>query len=281
MKTHQLIFASALLIFASCEEKTDVETFAEKGYHYGSKSDSAVFYFNKGWAYIMDYGQWTLSEEAFRKAVELDSSFLVGKSLVGKITKNHHERVRLFEEVNDKMQSASRDDQLLLEITLKTLELFNARDQKIELEPEFVSDFYDLSEKNFRHFVHKYPDESYMKAEYIEVLNAKYGPKRALDSLDLLCSEGQKDLPFFISYAASMESDLGDFKSALAKADRLNTFINNPQIPAPFVLYAQIYSNMDSLKLAKFNIDKAIQLDTNHIIARRLKTDIESRLELK
>ncbi|WP_394750216.1 tetratricopeptide repeat protein [Spongiimicrobium salis] len=274
MRTKIYFIAGLFLIFSSCRKENGPISF-----DYGAKNDSAVFYFNKGWEHIMDYGQWTLSERAFRKAVSFDSTFLIGKSLVGKITQNLEERMQLSQDLELQKHSLSHDNLLLMEISLTTIKLMNARDQQQVLKPEFFTDFRNIGEHNYRQFVHKYPHESYMKAEYIEFLHAQHGPELALDSLQLLTSEKQKTLPFFISYTAVLESELGWHTEALEKAAFLEKTINNPKVPAPHMLYAQIYADMDSLSLAKTYLDKVIALDPNHSIAQRLNENITTKLE--
>lgn len=270
-----------LLLFiaiTSCKQKGHNQITSQKEYNYGTQNDSALFHFNKGWEYIMDYGQWSLSENAFRKAVAFDSSFVIGKSLVGKISDDLNERIRLLNEINLEKSKENKDNQLLLEVTLATLELFNARDQKQKLETNFYSNFKKIAENNYREFIHKYPNETFIKAEYIEILQSNYGSKIALDSLHLLTTEKQKEIPFFISYAATLESDLGNYKKALLIADEFNTKINNKNIPQPYVLYASIYLKMDSLSLAKSQIEKALELDPKHVFAQRFKNEIDSKL---
>ncbi|WP_291963241.1 hypothetical protein [Maribacter sp.] len=268
------IYALIFILFTSCQQKQNKSSTQPAVYTYGAKNDSAVFYFNKGWEHILDYGQWTLSEKAFRKAVDFDSTFIVGKALVGKNTTNLNERIQILNDINSSQIKVSEDDQLILEVTRITLELFNARGQNVKLDQDFISNFLTTAEKNYRTFIHKYPNESYIKAEYIEVLNAIYGAKLALDSLHILTSPKQKKIPFFISYAATLESDLGNFKKALSIADDFNNQINDPNIPQPYVLYGSIYLKMDSLSLATSNLDKALQLDPNHIFAQRFKTQL-------
>ena len=274
LMTKTLFLTGWIILLFSCNQKVN-----NQPYNYGSQSDSAVYHFNKGWEQIMDYGQWTLSEESFRKAVEIDPDFLIGKSLVGKISRDLDERVRLLNEINAEKNDATEDDQLLLDITLTTLELMNARDQKIKLEPEFITHFRNLGENNYRKFIHKYPEESYMKAEYIEFLHSQHGAKQALDSLHLLTTTTQKKLPFFIGYAALLESEMGNHVKAITLANQLKENIDNPNIPSPYVLFAQIYSEMDSTMLAKSHIDRAVQLDSNHMIAQRVKKNIDNKLE--
>ena len=272
------IYALVFILFTSCQQKQNKSSTDPAVYTYGAKNDSAVFYFNKGWEHILDYGQWTLSEKAFRKAVDFDSTFIVGKALVGKNTTNLNERIQILNDINSSQIKVSEDDQLILEVTHITLELFNARGQNMKLDQDFISNFLTTAEKNYRTFIHKYPNESYIKAEYIEVLNAIYGAKIALDSLHILTSPKQKKVPFFISYAATLESDLGNFKKALSIADDFNDQINDPNIPQPYVLYGSIYLKMDSLSLATSNLDKALQLDPNHIFAQRFKTQLLTKL---
>ena len=270
-----------LLLFiaiTSCKLKVHNQITSQKEYNYGTQNDSALFHFNKGWKYIMDYGQWSLSENAFRKAVAFDSSFVIGKSLVGKITGDLNERILLLNEINLEKSKVSKDDQLLLEVTLATIELFNARDQKQKLDTNFYQNFKKTAENNYKAFIYKHPNESYIKAEYIEVLQSNYGSRTALDSLHLLTTEKQKEIPFFISYAATLESDLGNYKKALLIADEFDTKINNKNIPQPYVLYASIYLKMDSLSLAKSQIEKALELDPKHVFAQRFKNQIDSKL---
>ena len=80
---------------------------------YGTDSDSARFYFLKGWQEILDYGRWTESEAAFRKAVEFDPDWLLGKSLVGRITRNLEERENLLAELEAKKDKADVPDQAI------------------------------------------------------------------------------------------------------------------------------------------------------------------------
>ncbi|WP_276494321.1 hypothetical protein [Maribacter zhoushanensis] len=274
------IYILVFILFSSCHQKQSKSSSKPAGYSYGAKNDSAVFYFNKGWEYILDYGQWTLSEKAFRKAITFDSTFVVGKAIVGKSTQNGTERIQILKDLNNSNIPVSEDDQLILEVTRITIELFNARDQNIPLPKEFIPDFLATAEKNYRTFVHKYPNESYIKGEYIEVLNAIYGAKPALDSLHKLTTEKQKKIPFFVSYAATLMSEIGDFEAALSTAHDFNEQINDPKIPQPYVLYGSIYLKMDSLEKANRYIDKALKLDPKHIFAQRFKKQIVTKLEI-
>jgi len=247
-------------------------------FNFGTENDSALYYYNKGWAYILDTGEWTKSEEAYRKAMTFDPEFVLGKGIVGKITTNLEERLAIYNELETKKASVTPDEHLLLDDLLLVLKLFNSRDQNIKLDADFYKNFYESSQKSMRTFIHKYPHESYIKAEYIEVLHANHGAQSALDSIDVLTTPEQKTVPFYISYAATLETELGNFEKALEKAEQLEKIINNNKAPAIYYTYAQINLAMDSLDLAKSNIEKAIQLDAKHQLAYRVLKVIDQKL---
>lgn len=268
-----LILGCCVLLMISCQKKSTSNRF-----NFGTENDSALYYYNKGWEYILDTGEWTKSEEAYRKAMIFDSDFILGKGIVGKITTNLEERQTILKELEIKKEQVSDDERLLLDDLLLVLELMNARDQSIKLAPEFYKNFYESAEKGMRNFIHKYPHESYIKAEYIEVLHANYGAQIALDSIDALTTPEQKALPFFISYAATLESELGNYDKAMVKANQLKDIINNNDAPAIYFTLAQLYLDIDSLDLAKTNIEKTIQLDSKHQLAFRVKKRIDEKL---
>lgn len=261
-----------LLIFSCKKNKT------QRRFNFGTENDSALYYYHKGWEHILDYGEWTKSEAAYRKALTFDPDFVLGKGIVGKITTNLEERLAIYNQLESKKESVTNDERLLLDDLLLVLKLFNSRDQNIKLDETFYKNFYESSEKNMQIFIHKYPHESYIKAEYIEVLHANHGAQVALDSIDVLTTLAQKQLPFYISYAAFLESELGNYEKALTKANELEQVINNDQTPAVPYTFAQLYLEMDSLDLAKTNIEKAIQLDAKHQLAFRVKKRIDDKL---
>lgn len=241
---------------------------------YGSTSDSAVYYFNKGWEQILDLGQWTLAEESFRKAASLDSNFLIGKSLVGRISGDLEERQEILKELKEHSNEVDDDSKLLLDIFMSNISLMNLREDSLGTSPEARTTHRALAEANFRAFTKKYPEESYIKAEYIETIHALYGPKAALDSIRALASEKQVILPFYRAYKASLWNAMGNHHSALTTAQAIEATFNDPSIPQQHVLFAEIYLSIDSLGLAKERIEKAVELDPKHLIALGLKNQI-------
>lgn len=55
----------------------------------------------------------------------------------------------------------------------------NLRDQKSSETKEALAKAIDLACEKLRIIVHRYPDEIYLKAEYIEFTHNKYGPQQA------------------------------------------------------------------------------------------------------
>jgi tetratricopeptide (TPR) repeat protein len=258
----------------SCDSKKGQATL-----DYGTKNDSALFYFYKGWEHIMDKGEWTLSEEAFRKAVDHDPDFLIGKSLVARISDSLEERIEIKEVLASQKETLTADGRLLLDVYMLNIDLANARSQSPESLGAIVKDFRALSETNYRAFVHKYPEESYIKAEYIEILHAGYGAQLALDSLEILTSQKEREEHlFFKSYSASLEAELGNYEQALLYANQVLA-MSEKGTANPEAVFADIYFKMDSLHLAKKYIDKAVALDPKHIIAQGLKRTIERNIK--
>jgi len=265
-----LFYLVLIPFLISCQKKAESITF-----DYGTQSDSARYYYHLGWQQIMDNGQWTLSEESFRKAIIFDSSFLLGKVLVARISPDLAERLTLYKEVKTQITKASESERLLMEVYLSNVERMNLREQNPSLAKDKSAAHCVFSEQNFRKFVHQFPEESYVKAEYIEVLHANYGAKPALDSLQKLMTQNQQNVPFFVSYPALLEAELGHFDQALAKANRLKEMLADTPLPAPYVVFAEIYDKMGSTKIAQSYINKAVQLDPKHLIALELKKKME------
>jgi len=245
---------------------------------YGSKIDSARYYFLKGWEEILDNGRWTESEIAFRKATELDPDWLLGKSMVGRITRNLEERQRLFEELDAKKNLAGKDERLLLDVNLKSMEASNNRGMGIPNTLESTTARMQLAEKNFGAFVRKYPSDDYFKAEYIEFLHANHGAQVALDSLKILATPDQMRLGFYLSYSADLELELGNIDRAMALSMMLGETLTDPSYLSPLMVQANIYISMDSLEKASAIINRVVAADANHIIALGMQARLKQAI---
>ncbi len=266
-------FITSLLIIG-CSSPTSKES-----YDYGTQSDSARYYFQKGWEEILDNGRWTESEEAFRKAVEFDPNWALGKSLVGRITRNLQERQQLLAELERIKDKVGEEELRLLEVNMQSMVAANNRGLGIPNPPESGKMRRELAEKSFGAFARKYPEDDYFKAEYIEFLHANHGAQVALDSLRLLALPRQMKLGFYISYAAVLELELDNIDKAQALSKELNATLIDPSYLSPLMTRAQIYQAQDSLGKALELVNQVVEADSNHIIALGMQARLKQMLE--
>ena len=269
---HKFVLAVLLLCFFSCRQQNKSQ---RHPIYQSIRSDSALYFYELGWKQIMDEGNYGAAEESYRKVLEQDPNFLIGKNVLGRLTLNTQERIKIESDTEDLKTGIKGDERLVLDVYAALVAYTNARELKSADLSSIRKKAFEIAEQNLRKIVHKYPDEIYMKAEYIEFLNAVHGAQTALDSLDILTSEVQKNNPFLLGYAAILQAETGNFKQALEKADVLTSLIEDERAPKPYAILAAIYLKMDSLPLAKYNADKAYDLDPRNLDASRLKTTID------
>lgn len=226
----------------------------------------------------MDQGNYGPAEVSYRKVLQHDPDFLIGKSVLGRLTLDLDERLAIEKEVHSKKEKIQGDERSILQVYHALVKFTNAREQKSLEVSSILQEAFRLAEKNLGEIAHKYPDEIYMKAEYIEFLHSRYGPRNTLDSLEVLTTTEQKDNPFLLGYAASMHAEMDDFEKALKMANRLKKMTKDSMIPKPYAVLADIYFQMDSLELAKINAEKATILDPRNLDASRLKEKINVKL---
>ena len=271
-----VLFALLLVSLYGCDSENNNHSF-----DYGTESDSARYYYLNGFHEILDNGRWTESEKSFRRALQFDPDYSLGKSLVGRITRNLNEREQLLQELLVEEKEASSYENLLLDVYLLSVEAYNNRDKGIKSSSEFFSQRKQIAESNFREFVHKYPDDDYVKAEYIEWLHLIHGPRAALDSLNYMASERQMKLGFYISYSASLELELGNVEKAITLSENLKQLMVDSTYTSYMKLKAEIYMAQDSLEKAREYIDHVVRIDPNHIIALGMQAEINEKLESK
>jgi len=238
-------------------------------------SDSALYYYYEGWNEVMNRGDYTASENAYSKMMRHDPNFLVGLSLLGRITRDLQEREDIEKKLEQEKQSLAGDEAKLFETYLHLVKFTNLREKSPDTAREFMAELFELAEQNLRHIAHNYPDELFYKSEYIEILHRNYGAALALDSLQILANKKQKQSAFLLGYAAHLEAELGLFNSALKKAKAIERKFNDGTCPKPYVVYTDIYLMMGNKEKAGTYVDKALALDAGNIDAQRLKQRIE------
>ena len=269
MRTSTLTILSLLIGFAAHSQKLRLST----------SSDSALFYYYEGWRQVMDEGDYTASEKAYRKIMSFDPDFTVGLSLLGRITRNLEERLEIEKTLHTKRNSVVGDERLLLDNYIGLVQLTNLRETDPEAAKIQLDKVFATGEKNLHAIVHRYRDEIYYKAEYIEVLHRNHGPQAALDSMVWLLDQRQKEKPFLIGYAAHMEAEAGAFDQALARAKKLDHLFKGSNSPKPFVVYSDIYFQMGKLAEAEKYVTKALALDPGNIDAQRLEKKIKAGMQ--
>lgn len=269
--------ALTLIITAICFSCTSPST--NLSYDYGTQSDSARYYFQKGWEEILDNGRWTESELAYRKAVAIDPNWLLAKSLLGRITRDPKEKLKLLKELQLHVSEAAKDERLLLDVNILSIGASVNRDRGVPNSSEFNQNRRELAEKNFGAFARKYPEDDYFKAEYIELLHANHGAQVALDSIDILATSRQKGLGFYISYAAALQIEIGNIEEAITLSNTLNKTLFDPSFLSPMVLNVQILMAQDSMAKAYALINRVVEADTNHIIAQGIQERLKRAME--
>lgn len=246
---------------------------------YSTKSDSALFYYQKGWKEIMDYGQYGKAEITYRKALSFDPNFLVGQSVLARLTLDLEERKNIYHLIDSKKTTVTGDERLILDIYLALVNYTNLRDQKSPKANEVLNEVIAKANENLQKIIHKYPDEIYLKAEYIEFINSAYGSEQALDSIDVLLTSDQITNPFILGYKATLQAETGQYEEALKNANKLDTLLTNLAIPKPDAILADIYFKMGQLKNAQIHANKATKLDPRNLDASRLKTKIDAAID--
>lgn len=248
-------------------------------YDFGTKNETALFHFQKGWEQILDLGLWSNSESSFRKAAKLDPNFVIGKALVARISLDAEERTRLLAELLEEKDNVDEEGRLLLESYLLTIQAMNFRATGQKPPAGFNKDRLALTLSNFTNFVKAHPEEQYITAEYIEIIHAVKGAKEAIKAMEYGELNGQMTAPFFTRYRSSLEAELGNFPVAKSYALKFKKMLNNPRYPEQYVLTAEINFHQGLLSEAKCSVEKAIAIDPNHLIAVGLLARINTKMD--
>lgn len=86
-----------------------------------TSSDSAKYYYYQGWNEVMNHGNYSAAEVAFRKMYAVDSSFVLGMALLGRISDQGDEQKRLIQLIELNFDSASHEEQLVIALFLELI----------------------------------------------------------------------------------------------------------------------------------------------------------------
>ena len=272
-KTFLISSLISLLFLNACVPKE-----RSKALPFSTDSDSTLYYYNLGWHQIMDLGDYSAAEVSYRKALGFDDDFLVGKSVLARLTSDLEERLNLYKELQQKKSTIQGDERLVLDVYLALTKYTNLRDQKSEETKVALEEAFKIGEQNLRTVISNFPNETYLKAEYFEVLHTVHGAEVALAAIDSLTDEAQKTNPFILGFKATLQAELEQYDAALKNAHQLNYHFRNEKVAKPDAILADIYFKMKSLAKAKMHADRAFEIDPKNLDASRLKTKIDAQL---
>ncbi|MDW3647472.1 MAG: hypothetical protein R8P61_10430 [Bacteroidia bacterium] len=238
-----------------------------------TESDSALFYYDLAWDCVLNKGDYTGSEKAFRKMADFDPDFLVGKSLLGRISTKASEQRRMYDEIERDRGGLAADEDKLLDVFQALLMIRILRNEAPDKAPAQVKFALEMGKDNLGYLGKKYPGEFWYQAEFIESVNYIDGPQAALDSLESLNQEPL--IPFLMGYKASLLMKTGGKEAAMKLSDQLFLIYPDGNIPKPFMVKADLYEQMGEKELAKAFLEKALKLDPGNIDGQRMKKRLE------
>jgi len=204
----------------------------------------------------------------------MDPDFLMAQSLLGRISGNLDERERIQKEVEQRIDTVHGDEGHLLDSYLALVNLMNVRVTHPDRAGAVARQALVDAEPILRTIVHRYPDEEYYRAEYVEVLNYVHGPQVALDTLGLFLSESGQDNIFLLGYRAELLADVGRLDEAFEEASAFSESFSGRDVPKPHVVLADVLVKMSKFELALPHVMRALELDPRNIDAQRLKASL-------
>lgn len=271
---HFPLILTMVIFFSSCDSEKNRDGLTQ----YSTNSDSTLFYYNLGWKQIMDFGDYSKAEASYRKALSFDNEFLVGQSVLARLTLDLEERLRLYKNLESLKNTIKGDERLILDVYMGLTRYANLRDQDSPKTKDALNEALKLGEINFHKMVHKYPEEIYLKSEYIEIIHSLYGARASLDSIESLTTKTQKLNPFILGYKAILTAEIEKYDDALKYANQLTEILADIEVARPDAILANIYFQKEEYRTAKIHADKAYEIDSNNLDASRLKQKIDAIL---
>lgn len=227
-------------------------------------SDSARHFYYQGWNEVMNNGNYSASEAAFRKMYAFDSNFVLGKALLGRISDQPDEQASIISSIEANLDSANADEVLVIELFL---ELIKRRINQGTLQQEQL---YDLALNNLGTISATYDKEDYYFSEYIEWINAAKGPQAALDSINTLATASQHIMPFIIGYKVHLHAELRQFDHAQIYLNMLENQLKGKSVPKVAAVKASLLMKQNKPDQARLYIDRALAIDPKNLDVLRL-----------
>lgn len=240
-----------------------------------STSAQAEELYREGWHQIMNNGNYSYAEALYREMVAVDANFLVGLSLVARISKDAKERITIATKLKDSREMVTGDERKLLDIYIGLIELTNAREESIDSVrmTKMRNAIFENAYEGLKHITGVYQGEVYYLAEYIEVVHYLFGAAAAIEVFESIEPSKNKMTPFIWGFAALLYSELGEFEMAEKMAVRLEGMVKT-NVPKPWVTWGRLYYDRGEFEQALFLTDRALMYDLGNIDAQRLKATI-------
>lgn len=265
-----------LISVASCTNQLPSEP--QTSNFYTTKSDSSLHYYLLGWHQILNQGFYGPAEESYRKALSFDSTFLLGQSVLARLTEDLEERQAFYDHIEPLSEQIQGVEGDLLEVFLSlmryTLIREKAPDQAAALRPNLLTRAQTL----LCGVRQEYPNIDYIESECVEFIHATQGAAAALDSLASFQEERVIGNAFLAGYEAVLLAELEQFDKALAIAEALARTDQGRSIPRPDVVLAHVYYGWGKLEEAQKHITKAVNMDPRNLEATRLQAQILAAL---
>ncbi|NRB51786.1 MAG: hypothetical protein HRU41_29205 [Saprospiraceae bacterium] len=263
------------LLACSPDQQTDE---AKSDSLYTTDSDSTIHYYLLGWHQILNQGFYGPAEVSYRKALSFDSTFLLGQSVLARLTEDLEERQAFYEHIQTQRSQLIGEEGDLLEVFLSLLNYTLSReknpDQAAAMRPTLLARAQTL----LCGVRLQYPNIDYIESECVEFIHATQGAAAALDSLSSFREDRVIGNAFLAGYEAVLLAELKRFEEALALAEALARTNAGKAIPRPDVIMAHVYYGWGKLEEARTHIDKAVKLDPRNLEATRLQTQILAAL---
>lgn len=249
-------------------------------YSFGSTKPRALALYRQGWLEILEYGRWTESERLYREALRIDSSFVIGKAVLARITTDANERRELQRQIERDAHLVDADGQLILGVYVDTLTLIDARETGAVLEPGFRERMAEQAVQRYEQFVRKYPNEWSVLIEYIEWVHALDGAQAAISAAQTMNSLYQSS-PSYSYFLAYFHAELKNFSTAIQLENEFSTRLDAQIHPQPFYIRAFIALQRGQYEAAQTAIEKALEIDPKHLLAQRLAREIDCELNVE
>ncbi len=272
----RITFFLSLMVLGSCTNRPSENS--DTTHFYSTQSDSCLHYYLLGWHQILNQGYYGPAEVSYRKALSFDSTFLLGQSVLARLTEDLAERQAFYDHIaplSKKMQGVEGD---LLEVFLRLMQYTLIRESNLDQAATMRPGLLARAQTLLCAARQQYPDIDYIESECVEFIHATQGAEAALDSLDLFRKDRMMENPFLAGYEAVLLTELKRFDQALAIAEALPRTDDGQAIPRPDVIMAHVLYGWGKLEGARQHIADAVHMDPRNLEATRLQTRVLNAL---